>query len=85
MNDYKDKKYVLEIIENIGHVDSETNKFTHPSFLDSLNSSYSEVDNKAIEDIQTSLASFDSLNKNSSDLNDSIEKAEDMIDRKSVV
>ena len=79
LTDYKDKKYVLEIIENIGHVDSETNKFTHPSFLDSLNSSYSEVDNKAIEDIQTSLTSFDSLNKNSSDLNESIEKAEDMI------
>ena len=79
LNDYKNKKFVLEIIEYIGHFYNETNKYTHQSFLNSLDENYTKVDTKATEDIQKSLTSFNSLKANSSDLNESIVKAEDIL------
>ena len=79
LNDYKNKKFVLEIIEYIGHFYNETNKYTHQSFLNSLDENYTKVDTKATEDIQKSLTSFNSLKANSSDLNESIGKAEDIL------
>ena len=75
---YQNKKYVLDIIENIGHIDSQ-NKYPNASFLYELDSNYSQLSKETDNYITMSEDSFMELKKNSSDRNNSIKDAEDII------
>ena len=63
---YKNKKYVLDIIKFIGHKD-ENDKYPEKSFLNILNTEYSNVAEKTDGFVEKSEGSFNDILKNSTD------------------
>lgn len=79
LKDYNNKKYVLDIIKTIGHYDTDLNQYPNITFLYDLTSEYTDISNKTDEYIQISDQSFNTLKTNSTDVFESINKAEDIL------
>ena len=80
--DYKDKKYVLDIIRSIGHYNDETKEYPDKSFLYLLNLEYSEIAQRTDGYIDTSETSFkDILNESSAEVMEALDKAQDTLDK----
>ena len=81
LDNYKGKKYVLDIIKFIGHYNDETKEYTDESFLYLLNLEYSEIAQRTDGYISTSEKSFkDILNESSAEVMDALDKAQDTLD-----
>ena len=82
LSDYKNKKYVLDIIKLVGHYNDETKEYTENSFLYSLNFEYSEIAERTDGYINTSETSFrDILNESSAEVMEALDKAQDTLDK----
>ncbi|MBO6244191.1 MAG: hypothetical protein J6O41_06485, partial [Clostridia bacterium] len=81
LDNYKGKKYVLDIIKFIGHYNDETKEYTDESFLYLLNLEYSEIAQRTDGYIKTSEKSFkDILNESSAEVMDALDQAQDTLD-----
>ena len=77
---YKNKKYVLDIIKFIGHKD-ENDKYPEKSFLNILNTEYSNVAEKTDGFVEKSEGSFNDILKNSTDdVLDALDQAKETLD-----
>ena len=82
LQDYKNKKYVLDIIKLVGHYNDTTKEYPFPSLLYSLNMEYSIIAENTDGLINTSETSFrDILNESSAEVMDALDKAQDTLDK----
>ena len=82
LDNYKGKKYVLDIIKLVGHYDDEKKEYTDNSFLYFLNLEYSGIAETTDRYIDTSETSFrDILNESSAEVMEALDKAQDTLDK----
>ena len=82
LDNYKGKKYVLDIIKLVGHYDDEKKEYTDNSFLYFLNLEYSGIAETTDRYINTSETSFrDILNESSAEVMEALDKAQDTLDK----
>ena len=81
LEEYKNKKYVLDIIKLVGHYNDTTKEYPIPSLLYSLNIEYSTIAENTDGLITTSEISFrDILNESSAEVMDALDEAQDTLD-----
>ena len=81
LENYKDKKYVLDIIKIVGHNDTETKNYPEKTFLYYLNEEYSEIAGRTDGYVETSETSFkDILNESSADVIEALHQAQKTLD-----
>ena len=81
LTDYKNKKYVLDIIKLVGHYNDTTKEYPIPSLLYSLNIEYSTIAENTDGLINTSEISFrEILNESSAEVMDALDEAQDTLD-----
>ena len=82
LEDYKNKKYVIDIIKMVGHYDTDKEEYPEKSFLYYLNMEYSEIAGRTDGYVQTSETSFKNiLSDKASDVVDSLDKAQETLDK----
>ena len=82
LENYKGKKYVLDIIKIVGHNDTETKNYPEKTFLYYLNEEYSEIAGRTDGYVQTSETSFNNiLREKASDVVESLDKAQETLDK----
>ena len=82
LSDYKDKKYVLDIIKLVGHYDSANEEYPDQTFLHYLDMEYSEIAGITDGYVQTSEESFKNiLEDKSSNVIESLDKAQETLDK----
>ena len=80
-DDYKNKEYVLDLIDYVGHRDNDNN-YPNPSFLYYLNEEYSEVADRTDGYIRTSNESFhDILQDKTTIVIDALDKAKKTLNK----
>ena len=80
LEDYKGKKYVLDLIKLIGH--KENNNYPEKSILNMLNTEYSEIVKRTDDYVKTSEDSFkDILEQNSNEVIKSLDNAQENLDK----
>ena len=80
-NTYKNKEYVLDLIDYVGHRDNDNN-YSNPSFLYYLNEEYSEVADRTDGYIRTSNESFhDILQDKTTIVIDALDKAKKTLNK----
>jgi len=80
--DYKDKKYVLDIIKQVGHYDDVKKEYTDQTFLYLLDMEYSEIAERTDGYVTTSETSFNNiLQEKSSNVIESLGKAQETLDK----
>ena len=80
-DDYKNKEYVLDLIDYVGHRDNDNN-YPNPSFLYYLNEEYSEVADRTDGYIRTSDESFhDILQDKTTIVIDALDKAKKTLNK----
>jgi hypothetical protein len=79
---YKDKKYVLDIIKQVGHYDNVKKEYTDQTFLYLLDMEYSEIAERTDGYVTTSETSFNNiLQEKSSNVIESLGKAQETLDK----
>ena len=79
---YKDKKYVLDIIKQVGHYDDVKKEYTDQTFLYLLDMEYSEIAERTDGYVTTSETSFNNiLQEKSSNVIESLGKAQETLDK----
>ena len=82
LEDYKNKKYVIDIIKMVGHYDTDKEEYPENSFLYYLNMEYSEIAGRTDGYVQTSETSFNNiLREKASDVVESLDKAQETLDK----
>ena len=82
ISEFKNKKYVFDLIKSIGHKDTDDDNYPDPSFLYSLNLEYSNVAKTTDKYIDMSESSFKDILKDKTDnVIKALNKAQDTLNK----